>query len=229
MPADHALVAALLCFVGHRVFKVGDKVQGLFDFAFQKGGQGPIRQTHACAHAVEMAVQAQGQLVQVVTQICQPLGVLHHGVKVVAVDKPELATVFEGVHRLLRDLDATKVVLDKAPCKLVVVAGNVDHVAALAGPAQQLLHHVVVGLRPVPLAAQLPAVNDVSHQVQIVAGVGLEELNQGLGLAAGRAQVQVRNKHGAVMHPIPNAAKLWGTVTNCASLRRTVLENMGLV
>ena len=120
-------------------------------------------------------------------------------------------------------------VVDKAARKLVVVAGNEDHVAALARTAQQLLHHVVMGLRPVPLAAQLPAVNDVTHQVQIVAGVGLEKLNQGLGLAAGRAQVQVRNKHGAVMHPIPNVAKLWGTVANCARLRRTGPENMGLV
>ena len=117
-------------------------------------------------------------------------------------DEQQLASIKQGVARLFGDFDATKVVAHKAACELVVVARDVDHMATLARPAQQLLHHVVVGLRPVPFAAQLPAVNDITHQIEVIAGVGLQELDQGLGLAAGRAQVQVRNKYGSVMHPV---------------------------
>ena len=202
MAAHHALVAALVRFMGQGFLEIGNEVQRLLHLAFKKGRQRPIRQAHARAHPVEVAVHPQGQLVQIVAHIGQPLGVLDHGIKVVAVDQQQLAAIDQRVARFFGHLNATKVVAHKAACELVMVARDVDHVAALARPAQQLLHYVVVGLRPVPFAAQLPAVNDVAHQVKVVAGVGLEKLNQGLGLAAGRTQVQVRNKYGSVMHPV---------------------------
>ena len=101
-----------------------------------------------------------------------------------------------------RHFDATEMVTHKAACEFIVVAGDVDHMAAFAGTAQQLLHHVVVGLRPIPFAAQLPAVDDVAHQIQVIAGVGLQKLNQGLGLASGCAQMQIGDKNGSVMHPV---------------------------
>jgi hypothetical protein len=72
---------------------------------------------------------------------------------------------------------------------LVVVAGDVDHLDALAGHAQNLLHHVVVGLRPVPAALQLPAVDDVADQIEPVALDVADEVEQDLGLAASRAEV----------------------------------------
>jgi hypothetical protein len=57
------------------------------------------------------------------------------------------------------------------------------------------LHHVVVRLRPVPAAPQLPAVDDVAHQVQRLAVHRAQEVQQRCGLAAGRAQVQVGDPH----------------------------------
>ena len=84
-----------------------------------------------------------------------------------------------------------------SPRKLVVVAGHEDHACALARLAQQLLHHVVVRLRPVPLPPQLPAVDDVAHQEQRLAFDVAQEVQQGLGLAAGCAQVQVADPHRA--------------------------------
>jgi hypothetical protein len=48
--------------------------------------------------------------------------------------------------------------------------------AALAHSAQDFLHHVVVRLRPIPFAAQLPTINDVANQVQMIAGVRFKEV-----------------------------------------------------
>ena len=64
-------------------------------------------------------------------------------------------------------------------------------VDALAGQAQDLLHHVVVRLRPVPAALQLPAVDDVADQIERVAVHVADEVEQQLGLAAARAQMDV--------------------------------------
>jgi hypothetical protein len=74
---------------------------------------------------------------------------------------------------------------------VVVIAWNVDHPHALAGQAQDLLDHVVVGLGPEPAGLHLPAVNDVAHEVERVALELADELQQELGLAAARAQVDI--------------------------------------
>jgi len=52
-----------------------------------------------------------------------------------------------------------------------MVARHIHHAATFAGFAQQLLHHIVVGLGPVPLTAELPAINDVTDQIERVASV----------------------------------------------------------
>jgi hypothetical protein len=69
-------------------------------------------------------------------------------------------------------------VADVAARELVMVARNENHARALAGLAQQLLHDVVVGLRPEPAAAQLPAVDDVADQEQEVALDFAQEVEQ---------------------------------------------------
>ena len=141
-----------------------------------------------------MGVEPEGPFVEVVTQVGQPFGVLDDTVEMVAVDDPQALAVGGGVHGLVHHIHPAKPVAHKMPGELVMVAGHKHHLATFAGAAQDFLHHIVVALRPEPFSAQLPAVNDVTHQVQLVAGVGLQKCQQGLGLAAGCAQVQVRHK-----------------------------------
>ena len=75
--------------------------------------------------------------------------------------------------------------------ELVVIAGDVDDARALAALAQQLLHHVVVRLRPVPGAAQPPAVDDVADQIDRLGVVVAQEIEQELGLGRLRAEMDV--------------------------------------
>jgi hypothetical protein len=106
----------------------------------------------------------------------------------------------------------------KSPRELIVVARDVDHVAAFASAAQQLLNHIVVSLGPIPFAAQLPAVDDVAHEVQVVTGVGFEEFDQSFGLASRCAQMQIGDKNSAVMHPVLMGTKVSGAPANQARL-----------
>jgi hypothetical protein len=110
---------------------------------------------------------------------------------------PEPAAVGRLVDGVANHFNATKVLAQKLAGKLVVVSWHKYHPATLASAAKQFLHHIVVGLRPMPTPAQLPAVNDVAHQIKRLAGVVLEKVEQGLGLKPGRAQVQIRDEHRA--------------------------------
>jgi len=120
-----------------------------------------------------VTVELEREFIKVVAQVGEPFGTLHNRIKVVTMDDPQLATIGGAVDGFFHDFNSAKLVADKFTRKFVMVAGDVDHAAAFARALEQLLHHVVVRLRPVPAATQLPAVDDVAHQIKVVAGVGL--------------------------------------------------------
>ena len=92
---------------------------------------------------------------------------------------------------LTHDLDAAEAQADELARELVVVARHEDHARAVANLAQQLLDDVVVRLRPVPAAAQSPAVDDVADQEESVGVVVAQEIERQLGLAAARAKMKI--------------------------------------
>ncbi len=189
--ADHALHAAPSSFTGHRGLEVADVAHRPLDLELEVARQAPVRQAQPRAQRIEGAVDLQRELVGRIAEVGQPLGALDHPVEQVAMRDPQPPAVGRDVHAVLHHVDAAEVVLHVAPRELVVVAGHEDHARALAGLAQDLLHHVVVALRPVPAAPQLPAVDDVTDQVQRLAVGGAQEVQQGQRLAARRAEVQV--------------------------------------
>ena len=72
-----------------------------------------------------------------------------------------------------------------------MVSGDIDDAGALARAPQQLLHHVVVALRPVPGAAQPPAVDDVADEIDRLGLVMAQEVDQELGLGGLRPEMDV--------------------------------------
>ncbi len=81
-----------------------------------------------------------------------------------------------------------------------MIARQVDDARALARLAQQLLHDVVVVLRPVPARAQLPAVDDIADQIDRVGVVIAQEIEKLLGLAAARAEMHIGNKQSTELY-----------------------------
>ena len=98
---------------------------------------------------------------------------------------------------VLDDLDAAEMRAVIVAQEFVVIAGDVDDARALARLAQQLLHDVVVRLRPVPGRAQRPAVDDVADQIDGVGFVMAEEVEQLVGLAAARSEMDVGDEQRA--------------------------------
>jgi hypothetical protein len=62
------------------------------------------------------------------------------------------------------------------------------------GPCQQLLHDIVVKLRPIPGGFKLPAVNDVADEINGVGLVTAQQIEQLVSLAAARSEMDVRQK-----------------------------------
>src|SRR5271169_1275005 len=81
--------------------------------------------------------------------------------------------------------------------RFVVIAGDIDDLGALARLAQYFLHDVVMRLVPIPAPLELPAVDDVAHQVEVVGLGAAEEIEQPLRLAAGGAKMGIGDPDGA--------------------------------
>jgi hypothetical protein len=197
VPADHAVRAALLGLARDGVLKLVDIADRALDLVLEVARQAPVRQAALGADAVEPAVDLQRELVGQVARDGQPARALDDAVVQVTMRDPQLPAVGRHMHGLVHHVDAAEVVRDVFARELVVVARDEDDPRALARLAQQLLHDVVVRLRPVPAAAQLPAVDDVADEVEGLALHVAQEVEQGPGLAAGRAQMQVRDPDGA--------------------------------
>ena len=90
-----------------------------------------------------------------------------------------------------RHLDTAEVGAVVVAQEFVVVAGDVDDAHALARLPQQLLHDVVVGLRPEPSRAKRPAIDDIADQIDRVGFMPAQEIEEFLGLAAAGAKVHV--------------------------------------
>src|SRR5881398_3990624 len=88
---------------------------------------------------------------------------------------------------------------EKSGEHLVVVTGDVNDARSFARFAENLLDDVVVLLRPVTAATQLPDVDQIAHDIERFAFVLAQEFEQRTGIAAARAQMDVGNPRRA--HP----------------------------
>ena len=107
---------------------------------------------------------------------------------------PSAATWIACAH----DLDAAEGQAEELAGELVVVAGHEDHARAAPHLAQQLLHDVVVRLRPVPARAQPPAVDDVADEIDRVRLVVAKQVEDEIRLAAARAEMEIRQEQRAI-------------------------------
>ena len=80
-----------------------------------------------------------------------------------------------------------------------MIAGYEHHPGAAFGMAQHPADHVGMALFPTPFVAlYLPSVDNVTHQIQGIAGVVLEEIVEGFGFAVSGAEMHVRNEYASV-------------------------------
>ncbi len=80
----------------------------------------------------------------------------------------------------------------------VMVAGDEHDTGALAGLAQQLLQHVVMGLRPHGPALDAPEIYNVANEVDGLGVVVLKEVEEHGVLGSTCAEMHIRDEQRAV-------------------------------
>jgi len=119
----------------------------------------------------------------------------HDAVETVAMHDQHALAVGRLMHQFLGDQDAAEghaVVIAQG---IVVIARHQHDAGSLAGLAQDLLHHVIVALRPEPALLQAPAIDDIADQIEVVGFEMLEEIEQEIRLAAARPEMHVRDEN----------------------------------
>ncbi len=217
--ANHSLRVVLLRVRRERPLVFADIGNRVFDLELRPLRQRPIAEAERAADFVQDPVERECEIVGLVAQQCEPARLCDHEIEMVAVHDQVIAPVRALVHRVFDHIDAAEMGPVIAAQELVVVARNIDDAASLARLAQELLHHVVMRLRPVPVRLQRPAVDNVADQVDRVGLVPAKEVEQLAGLATAGAKMHVGNEERAVVsrpgrcHQHMNAVR----VSLCAS------------
>jgi hypothetical protein len=205
MPADHAVHRMAPRLADQRALVLADVVHGVLDLELEPLRQRPVRIAQQAARGVEHAIEPKRGLVGMIAEVGEPAGVLDHHVEVIAVDDKIALAVAGLMDRGFRNLDPAEMVAVVVSQELVVVARHVHDARALAGEAQELLHDVVMGLRPVPAVFELPAVHDVTDEIDHVGLMIAQEVEQPLGLAALGPEMNVGDEEGVesgtTVHP----------------------------
>ncbi len=199
--ADHAVQPALAHGANQRILEVEDERNGSLDAVLGITGKGPIAgAAQQAAQARERGVEAHQQVVADVADHCQPAVVARHLVELVAMQQQVAPAVGGDVDVLAPDFDVAEGNAVVFAHRLVVVAGDQHHALAVAGAAQDLLHHGVLRRGPMDAAIHRPEVDDVADQKQVLAFVVSQEVEQTVRLAAASAQMDVGNEDRANVH-----------------------------
>jgi hypothetical protein len=183
---------------GQRLLEGADEVDRVLDLVLGPLRQRPVGRAEYTAQPVEHAVGGQREIVGFVAEQREPARLRDDEVEHVAVHDEVAAAVGGLVHDVLDDLDAAEMRAVIAAQEFVVIAGDVDDAGALARLAQQLLHHVVMRLRPVPGGLQRPAVDDIADEIEDVGLVPAQEVEEFFGLTAARAEMHVGDEKRAI-------------------------------
>src|SRR5262245_23028795 len=195
--ADHPVETAAMRLRRQRLLELADEVDGVLDLQLGPLRQRPVGQAEGTADGVEVGVEPDRHVIGLVAQEREPACVADHEIEQVAMHHQVALAIGRHVYRVFHHVDAAEMRAVVVAQELVVVARNVHHARALARLAQELLHHVVVSLRPVPGRLQRPAVDDVAHEIDGVGFVIAQEVEQLVGLAALHAEMNVGQKQRA--------------------------------
>ena len=102
------------------------------------------------------------------------------------------------VDGITADFNAAKIHAAVVSQAVVVIAGNENDARALAGLAQKLLQHIIVGLWPMRAALDLPEIDDIANEVIGFSVRIAKKIKKRFGLAIAHSQMHVGYKNCAV-------------------------------
>ena len=87
-------------------------------------------------------------------------------VEQIAMHNPKTFAVGRLVNVIFLDRDITKIIAKIMAGSFIMIAQDIDHAGAVTRFSQQILNDVIMFLWPVEALFQLPAVNNITNQIE---------------------------------------------------------------
>lgn len=191
---DDAVDIVAACFIRYYTLELANEVDGMLDLKLCPGRERPVRKPDPATNGGQKHIDGNGRIICPVTQIGEQAGVADDHVEFVTMNDQIFLAVGRFMDHPLGHFDTAEVRAGKFAKEFVVVAGNVDDARSLAGLSQQLLDHVVAALRPVPVAAQAPAVDDITDENDRLGFMIAQEIQKEIRLGGFGAKMHIGNE-----------------------------------
>src|SRR5271170_3186072 len=195
--ANDAAVTAATRHVGGGLLKAANILHGVADPGFEIAGERPVAVTEQAADRVEVAVQDDREVVGTGAERGEPATATHGTVKLIAVQHQQLEPGGSGVGVFAVNFQVAEAEARELPQVDIVIAGYVNDARVVLGLAEDRAQHIVVQLRPVKVAAHGLQIDDVADQKQLFGLDPMQEIEQQVGAAFARAQMQIRQEDAA--------------------------------
>ena len=190
--AHHCIDRIFLRILHNRGFKFSDETDRVFNALLHRGTKRPITEAEATPEKIDERIEREQELITKVARKGEPLHILHNGVELVPVNDQNLPPIRRAMNRIFLDRDVS-IDAVKVGQEFIVIPGNINHTRALACLAQDFLDNVVVFLRPVTRAAQLPDVDEIADDVERLKFVVAEKIKHRVRVASAGAKMHIGN------------------------------------
>ncbi len=198
--ADHALHPALAAELDHRLFVISDVFYRRLGLQFDIRCERPVPESKTPTDPVHPDVHIQNAVVQGRADPVEEPVEVGQSVKLMAVQNEVPFAVGGRMHGPFDQSHRAETHAEKLFEKLIVVAGEKRYAGFLPVLAKQFLDEQIVFFRPKPFPAQLPAINEIADDIQMLALGFAEEIKQRSYLGMFHSQMNIRDPDGAIVH-----------------------------
>ena len=200
--ADHTIIAFFPAVSSQGALELKNEIHGTFHTILEISAEAPITKSHPVPDPVVTTVQHQHEIIGSISQEAQPRCQARDAIKHVSVRDEIPEAICTAMFGMVHDGDASKSHAQgyHGPQELIVIASDIGHCSSAAGHGEYPAYDIGVALAPAqPVLLCLPAINDVTHEIEMITGVVFEEIIELAGLAIASAQVQITDEDTAVM------------------------------
>lgn len=188
--ADDTIITFFPAVAGQGALEFKHEIHGAFDSVLEISAEAPVAKPQPVPDPVVATVQHQHEIIGTISQETQPRCQARDAIKHISVCDEISEAICTAMFGMINDADASKRHAQgyHGPQELIVIARDVGHCSAAAGNGEYPAYDIGMTLAPAqPVLLCFPAINDVTHEIEMVTGVVFEEIIELAGLAIARA------------------------------------------
>ena len=166
----------------HGFFELGDVLHRRLGAELQIGRYRPVPESQPAPNAVEKRVEGKDPIVKPGTHLFEQSVEADKPVELMSMEDQVPPSVRAGVDAAFHEPNRTKPDSGEVLEEFVVVAIDQCDPRVLPALAQDLLQEDIVFVPPIPAPLQLPAVDEIPDDVEVLRVVMLQEVEQGVDL-----------------------------------------------